>query len=99
MIHPHLQEINIGGTKLSQLVSTFIVFTQSMIKGEHPRKRREPLNEGEQVCMRMKVILISIRNNIQSCPRVRFYDVSQLNSFLSTQIYPKKVNANLIVFN
>jgi len=99
MIHPHLQGIKIGSTKLSQLVSTFIVFTQSMIKGEHPRKRREPLNEGDQVCMMMKVVLISIRNNIQRCPRVRFYDVSQLNSFLSTQIYPKKVNAYLIVFN
>ena len=99
MIHPHLQEINIGSTKLSQLVSTFIVFTQSMIKGEHPRKRREPLNEGEQVCIWMKVILISIRDIIQSCPRVRVYDPPQLNTFLSTQIYPKKVNANLIVFN
>jgi len=29
-----------------------------MIKGDHPKKRKELLNEREQVCMRMKVILI-----------------------------------------
>jgi len=46
----------IWSTELGQPVSTFIAFAQSMIKGDHPRKRRELPNERKQVCMRMKVI-------------------------------------------
>lgn len=70
MRHPYHQGTNIVGIKLGQPISTFIVFSQSMIKEDHPRKRRELLNNREQDCIRMKVILI-IRNNIQSCS-IRF---------------------------
>jgi len=71
---PHLQEVGISCTKFSQPDSTFVPFSQSMTKWDHPRKRRKLPNERKQSCMRMKILLFSINNKIQSYLRVRFHD-------------------------
>jgi len=69
-----LQGVSINCTKFSQSVSTFIPSSQSMTKWDYPWKRRKLPNERKQSYMGMKIILFSMNNKIQSCPRVRFHD-------------------------